>query len=430
MIYQTYEYWSLMILWYPPKLFLLSISDFVDKVQSITDSLAAVGSPILEQDIILQLLNGLGLEFDSVVSRINARSDLLSLKEVQALLLSHESRLEHHSALTDLTMQMQANMAIGNSRNGTDNLDSSTTYTGAEGLAVGNGTSSFTMPTAFFSTDSNTTMPDTNHINSANDVSEYSIPSVSPTPNLSPTIQSPNHSNTTPQPSSALNILRVEPSNSPPDKISPTTQPAAAEPHHESPSSLPPTDSTTSQPITHNAPISIQETSLPTGTRIHKMVTRSQNGIHKPKSYHAAKHPLYESTLPTEPKTLKATLNNPQWNVAMNQEVLVPYDSSMNVIWCKWINRVKLNSDGSLNRLKSRLVAKGYLQTTGISFDETFSPVVKPITVRLVLSLAISNNWSVVQLDVSNTFLHGTLSETVFMCQPTGFEDTTNPTRV
>ncbi|KAF4373765.1 hypothetical protein G4B88_009339 [Cannabis sativa] len=94
-----------------------SISDYVDKTQAIADSLTVAGSPILDQDLILQLLNGLGSEYDPVVSWITARSDVLTFEEVQALLLCHESRLEHHSSVTDLSMKLQANVAFTGSRN-------------------------------------------------------------------------------------------------------------------------------------------------------------------------------------------------------------------------------------------------------------------------------------------------------------------------
>ncbi|KAM6577282.1 hypothetical protein CsatB_029119 [Cannabis sativa] len=94
----------------------LPISDFIDKVQSIADSLAIAGSPVDDQDLILQILNGLGPEFDSVVSGITSRSDILTVEDVQALLLSHESRIEHHLAMNDITVKMQANMALGQGR--------------------------------------------------------------------------------------------------------------------------------------------------------------------------------------------------------------------------------------------------------------------------------------------------------------------------
>jgi hypothetical protein len=63
----------------------------------------------------------------------------------------------------------------------------------------------------------------------------------------------------------------------------------------------------------------------------------------------------------------------------------------------------------------------------GVDYDETFSPIVKPATVRTVLATAVSRDWSVQQLDVKNVFLHGTLSKTVFCSQPTGFANLAHP---
>ena len=78
----------------------------------------------------------------------------------------------------------------------------------------------------------------------------------------------------------------------------------------------------------------------------------------------------------------------------------------------------------------SRLVAKGLHQQHGINFKDTFSPVIKPTTIRLILSLAISFNWPLRQLDVQNAFLHGYLNEEVYMMQPSGFQDRHFPTHV
>ena len=96
----------------------------------------------------------------------------------------------------------------------------------------------------------------------------------------------------------------------------------------------------------------------------------------------------------------------------------------------KWIFRHKLHSDGTLDRYKARWVLRGFTQRPGVDFDETFSPVVKPATIRTVLSLVLSNNWPIHQLDVKNAFLHGTLSETVFCSQPTGFVDVAHPDHI
>jgi hypothetical protein len=81
--------------------------------------------------------------------------------------------------------------------------------------------------------------------------------------------------------------------------------------------------------------------------------------------------------------------------------------------------KVKQRGDGSIERHKARLVTKGFKQCLGINYDNTFSPVEKPATIRLILSLAVSQGWTLHQLDVQ--FLYGILEEEVFMKQPPGF---------
>ncbi|GKE07650.1 ribonuclease H-like domain-containing protein, partial [Tanacetum coccineum] len=84
-------------------------------------------------------------------------------------------------------------------------------------------------------------------------------------------------------------------------------------------------------------------------------------------------------------------------------------------------------ADGMLSRYKARLVAIGSTQLEGVDVDETFSPVVKPGTIRTVLSLAVFRHWLIHQLDVKNAFLHLDLSEIIYMHQPPGFRDSVHP---
>lgn len=99
---------------------------------------------------------------------------------------------------------------------------------------------------------------------------------------------------------------------------------------------------------------------------------------------------------------------------------LVPRPSHANVITGKWLFKNKLNPDGSLERRKARWVVRGFSQRPGVDFHQTFSPVVKPATIRTVLHLAATRRWPVHQLDVKNAFLHGDLAERVYCHQPPG----------
>ncbi|XP_058751721.1 uncharacterized protein LOC131624794 [Vicia villosa] len=119
-----------------------------------------------------------------------------------------------------------------------------------------------------------------------------------------------------------------------------------------------------------------------------------------------------------------------RWIKAMNEELqalqenftwdIVSCPPDIKPIGCKWVYSVKLNSDGSLNRFKARLVALGNKQEYGIDYDETFAPVAKMTSVRTVLSIAASNGWSFHQMDVKNAFLHGDLTEDIYMTPPQG----------
>lgn len=88
---------------------------------------------------------------------------------------------------------------------------------------------------------------------------------------------------------------------------------------------------------------------------------------------------------------------------------LVPRTSGMNVVGSRWFFKTKLKPNGSVERYNCCLIAKGYNHKKGIDFDETFSLVVKPTTIRIILTLAVVKNWAIQQLDVKNAFLHGFL---------------------
>ena len=92
--------------------------------------------------------------------------------------------------------------------------------------------------------------------------------------------------------------------------------------------------------------------------------------------------------------------------------------------------KVKLRPDSSIERYKACLVAKGFHQTLGLDYFETFSPMVKPTTIHIVLTLTLSFNWSLKQLDVHNVFLNGDLLVNFFMSQPLGFVSSTFPNHV
>lgn len=186
------------------------------------------------------------------------------------------------------------------------------------------------------------------------------------------------------------------------------------------------------------APIASAPSNLDAVGRVHQMRTRSQNNIHKPKRFFTAtKHPLPNDT---EPTSVKQALSIPHWRSAMDEEFqalqrhgtwrLVPKPDRANIIGCKWVFRTKRKPDGTIDKFKARLVAKGFHQRPGIDFNETFSPVIKPATIRTVLTLALKSNWSLRQLDVSNAFLHGTLDIPVYMSRPPSFKSNQFPSHV
>ena len=132
-----------------------------------------------------------------------------------------------------------------------------------------------------------------------------------------------------------------------------------------------------------------------------------------------------------DPNTFAEASGHPAWDAAMKEEYksllandtwdLVPLPKGRKLVRCKWVYRTKYGPDGKVDKHKARLVAKGFSQVEGIDYTETFAPVAKMNSIRLVLSLAASYKWEVHQMDVKSAFLHGDLHEEIYMEQPPSF---------
>jgi Reverse transcriptase (RNA-dependent DNA polymerase)/gag-polypeptide of LTR copia-type/GAG-pre-integrase domain len=240
------------------------------------------------------------------------------------------------------------------------------------------------------------------------------------------------------------------------DPVSARTLHSPAQPNRSSPdpklTSIPAQDSSPcvssarnspSQPSTCPQPSYYSPTPAPpnsTTQSIHPMVTRSRDNTRIPKQYSDFQIYHTSSSPESEPTSFRQAHSHPKWREAMAREIdalaknqtwsLVSPPDNTNVVGCKWVYKIKRHADGSLERYKAHLVAKGFSQEEGVDFFDTYSPVVRPTTIRLVLSLAISLGWELQQLDVQNAFLHGQLDETVYMTQPPGFVDPNHPHHV
>lgn len=149
----------------------------------------------------------------------------------------------------------------------------------------------------------------------------------------------------------------------------------------------------------------------------HRAFIAHNQSLVEPISYtHAATQPLWIEAMEKE---IKALNDNKTWDI-------VELPPGKKPIGCKWVYKTKLHADGTLERCKARLVAKGFTQQYGVDYDETFSPVIKMSSVRCLIALAASRKWPLFQLDVNNAFLHGDLTEEVYMQIPPGISHKPN----
>ena len=138
--------------------------------------------------------------------------------------------------------------------------------------------------------------------------------------------------------------------------------------------------------------------------------------------------------LPGEPSGYREAANGPcskYWNEAMGEEIeslekmgtweKVPLPENRKPISCKWVYRIKYNSDGKVSRYKARVVARGFNQIEGLDFDETYAPVTRLETIRLLLAIAVEKDWEIRQVDVKTAYLYGDLDEEIYMQPPPGY---------
>lgn len=141
-----------------------------------------------------------------------------------------------------------------------------------------------------------------------------------------------------------------------------------------------------------------------------------------------------------DPVSFGDAVKSMKWRKAMDAEIeaierndtweLTDLPTEAKKVGVKWIYKTKFNENGEVDKYKARLVAKGYTQEHGVDYTEVFAPVARLDTIRVVISLAALKEWTIYQLDVKSAFLHGELSEEVFVEQPPGYEQKGNEQKV
>jgi hypothetical protein len=151
------------------------------------------------------------------------------------------------------------------------------------------------------------------------------------------------------------------------------------------------------------------------------MITRGKTGFRVVPDRLVLTAAISSLTSSPIPSSTHPALANPHWYAVMEEEYgalisngiweLVTRPQGSNVVTSKWVFTHKFRADGTVDHYKARWVLRGFIQCHGVNYDETFSPVVKPATICIVLATAVSRIWPIQQLDVKNAFLHGTLRD-------------------
>lgn len=141
-----------------------------------------------------------------------------------------------------------------------------------------------------------------------------------------------------------------------------------------------------------------------------------------------------------DPSSFEEAKKSSKWRLAMNAEMqaiernetwqLTELPIGAKKIRVKWIYKTKFNELGEVDKYKARLVAKGYSQQQGVDYIEVYAPVARMDTVRMIIALAAQRGWKIFQLGMKSTFLHGELSEDVYVKQPMGYVQKGNEYKV
>ena len=163
---------------------------------------------------------------------------------------------------------------------------------------------------------------------------------------------------------------------------------------------------------------------------------RRSTRVRAPPSHLSDYHCYFALATLHEPHTYREASTNPLWQQAMADELdalhkthtwdMTTLPPGKSAVGCKWVYKIKTRADGSVERYKARLVARGFTQEYGIDYEETFAPVARLTSVRTLLAVAAVRHWPLFQMDVKNAFLNGDLLEEVYMQPPPGYPDSQN----
>uniref|UniRef100_A0A2N9GWD9 Integrase catalytic domain-containing protein n=1 Tax=Fagus sylvatica TaxID=28930 RepID=A0A2N9GWD9_FAGSY len=163
---------------------------------------------------------------------------------------------------------------------------------------------------------------------------------------------------------------------------------------------------------------------------------RRSTRVRAPPSHLSDYHCYFALATLHEPHTYREASTNLLWQQAMADELdalhkthtwyMTTLPPGKSAVGCKWVYKIKTRADGSVERYKARLVARGFTQEYGIDYEETFAPIARLTSVRSLLAIAAVRHWPLFQMDVKNAFLNGDLLEEVYMQPPLGYLDSHN----